>query len=61
MRKVKFITRNGKITAVMEHIQDKDIEDYLLERSERFRAMLKEARRQKGEMSLQEYRESRQI
>ncbi len=28
-----FVSRNGKIAAVIEHIDDRDIEDYLLERS----------------------------
>lgn len=54
-----FVTRNGKIMAVIEHIEDRDIEDYLLEHSRRFRTMLKKVRGEKGGMSLQEYRKSR--
>ena len=56
-----FVTRNGKITAVMEHIEDKDIEDYLLERSPRFRAMLDTVKGEKGGMSLRDYRKARGI
>lgn len=32
-----FVTKNGRITAVIEHIEDSEIEDYLLERNPRFR------------------------
>jgi len=56
-----FVTRNGKITAVIEHIEDRDIEDYLLERSARFRKMLNKVKRERGAMSLAEYRKSRRI
>jgi hypothetical protein len=56
-----FVTRNGKITAVIERIEGKDVEDYLLERSPRFRAMLKKVKREPGGMSLSKYRESRHI
>jgi prevent-host-death family protein len=56
-----FVTRNGKITAVIEHIEDRDIEDYLLERSSRFRKMLNKVKRERGSMSLPEYRKSRGI
>jgi len=56
-----FVTRNGKITAVIEHIDDRDIEDYLLEKSPRFRKMLDRARRQRSSMSLAEYRKSRGV
>ena len=56
-----FVTRNGKITAVLEHIQDKDIEDYLLERNPRFRKMLERAERKGGGMPLSEYRKSRKL
>ena len=56
-----FVTRNGKITAVIEHMEDSDIEDYLLERSARFRKMLNKAKREKGSMSLSKYRKSRGI
>ncbi len=56
-----FITRNGRIAAVLEHLTDDGVEDYLLERSPRFRAMLDQARREKGGMSLSEYRKSRSV
>jgi prevent-host-death family protein len=56
-----FVTKNGKITAVIEHIEDRDIEDYLLERSLRFRKMLDKIKRERGSTSLAEYRKSRGI
>ena len=56
-----FVTRNGKITAVIEHIEDRDIEDYLLERSPRFRKMLKKVKGERNSMSLSKYRKSRGI
>lgn len=56
-----FITRNGRITAVLEYITDDEVEDFLLERSKKFRAMLNKVKRQKGGMSLKEYRTSRKI
>jgi len=56
-----FVTRNGKIAAVIEHIQDSDIEDYLLERSPRFRAMLDKVKRERKSMSLADYRKSRGV
>ena len=56
-----FVTKNGKVTAVIEHIEDRDIEDYLLERHPRFRAMLDDVKREQGGMSLREYRESRGV
>ena len=56
-----FVTKNGKIAAVIEHIDDRDIEDYLLERSPRFRKMLEKAKRQASSMSLADYRKSRRI
>ncbi|MFA6109129.1 MAG: type II toxin-antitoxin system Phd/YefM family antitoxin [Candidatus Latescibacterota bacterium] len=56
-----FVTRNGRITAVIEHIEDRDIEDYLLERNARFRGMLDAARRERGSTSLSQYRKSRSI
>jgi len=56
-----FVTKNGKITAVIEHIEDRDIEDYLLERSLRFRKMLDKVKREHDSMSLAEYRKSRGI
>jgi len=46
---------------MIEHIEDRDIEDYLLERSPRFRAMLDKVRRERKSMSLAEYRKSRGI
>jgi len=53
-----FVTKNGKIAAVIEHIDDRDIEDYLLEKSPRFRKMLDRVKRQRSSMSLAEYRKS---
>ena len=54
-----FVTKNGKIAAVIEHMEDKDVEDFLLERSPRFRNMLNKVKREPGGMSLTEYRKSR--
>jgi hypothetical protein len=56
-----FVTKNGRITAVIEHLKDKDVEDFLLERSPRFRQMLDKVKRQRGGMSLKEYRTSRRV
>jgi len=56
-----FVTRNGKIAAVIEHIEDSDVEDYLLERSSRFRQMLDKVKRERGSMSLTDYRKSRGV
>lgn len=56
-----FVTKNGKITAVIEHIEDRDIEDYLLERSSRFRKMLNAVKRERSSMSLAKYRKSRGV
>ena len=56
-----FVTKNGKITAVIEHIEDSGIEDFLLERDTRFRRMLDRTKREKGGMSLKEYRKTRGI
>ena len=56
-----FVTRNGKITAVIEYIEDRDIEDYLLERSLRFRKMLNKVKREPESISLAEYRKSRGV
>ena len=56
-----FVTRNGKITAVIEHLEDKDVEDFLLERSTRFRRMLSRVKRERGGMSLSRYRKSRRV
>jgi PHD/YefM family antitoxin component YafN of YafNO toxin-antitoxin module len=60
-REPVFITRNGKITAVIEFMEDADIEDFLLERSARFRSMLRRVKHEKGGMSLSAYRKSRRI
>lgn len=54
-----FITKNGRIEAVMEAISDDDVEDYLLERSPRFRLMLDHTAAFEGGMSLSAYRRSR--
>jgi prevent-host-death family protein len=56
-----FVTKNGKITAVIEHIEDRDIEDYLLQKSPRFRKMLDKVKRERASLSLAKYRESRGI
>ncbi len=56
-----FVTRNGKVTAVIEHIEDEEIEDYLLERSPRFRAMLDKVKGERKSMPLSEYRKSRGV
>jgi len=56
-----FVTRNGKVTAVIEYIEDRDIEDYLLQKSPRFRKMLAKAKRERSSMSLPAYRKSRNI
>jgi len=60
-REPVFVTRNGKITAVIEYIEDRDIEDYLLQKSPRFRKMLAKAKRERSPMSLAAYRKSRNI
>ncbi len=56
-----FVTKNGKITAVIEHIEDRDIEDYLLERSPRFRRMLDKVKKERESTSLHDYRKSRGV
>ena len=56
-----FVTKNGKITAVIEHIEDSDIEDYLLQKSSRFRKMLAKVKRERSSISLAAYRKSRNI
>ena len=53
--------KNRKITAVIEHIEDRDIEDYLLQKSPRLRKMLDKVKRECASISLAEYRESRGI
>ena len=52
-----FITRNGRIAAVLEAMTDDDVEDFLLERSPRFRRMLDAAARRRGGVSLKAYRQ----
>jgi prevent-host-death family protein len=44
---VIIVTRNGRPVAAIQGIDDDDIEDLLLERSERFWAMIARARRGK--------------
>jgi prevent-host-death family protein len=44
---VVIVTRNGKPVAAIQGIDDEDIEDLLLERSERFWEMIARARRGK--------------
>jgi prevent-host-death family protein len=44
---VVIVTRNGRPVAAIQGIDDDDLEDLLLERSERFWAMIKRARRGK--------------
>jgi len=56
-----FVTKNGKITAVIEHLEDRDLEDYLLERSPRFRDMFDKVKRERKSMSLAAYRKSRGV
>jgi prevent-host-death family protein len=56
-----FVTKNGKITAVIEPIEDRDIEDYLLQKSPRFRKMLEKVKRERTAISLGEYRKSRGV
>ena len=56
-----FVTKKGKITAVIEHIKDRDIEDYLLQKSPRFAKMLDKVKRERASISLAEYREVRGI
>jgi hydroxypyruvate isomerase len=56
-----FLTKNGKITAVIEHIEDRDVEDYLLQKNRRFRKMLDKVKRDRASISLAEHRKSRGI
>ena len=56
-----FVTKNGKITAVIEFIEDKDVEDFLLERSPHFKEMLDKVKRERGGMPLSEYRKLRGV
>lgn len=54
-----FVTRNGRIEAVLEHMTDTEMEDYLLERSPKFRKALDSSRKATGGMSLESYRKKR--
>lgn len=47
-----FITRNGKVVAVMQAISSDEIEDYMLRNSKRFWSLIESRRRQaeKGEV-----------
>ncbi len=56
-----FITRNGHITAVMEHLAEENIEDFLLEHNAKFRKALDRSRKSRGGMDLETYRKSRDI
>jgi prevent-host-death family protein len=56
-----FVTRNGRITAVLEHMSDVEMEDYLLERNRKFRKSLDSSRQARGGMSLEAYRKSRKV
>ena len=60
-REPVFVTRNGHITAVLEHITDSEMEDYLLEKNRKFRKALDSSRKAEGGMSLETYRKSRKI
>jgi prevent-host-death family protein len=44
---VIIVTRNGRPVAAIQGIDDDDLEDFLLERSERFWSMISRARRGK--------------
>ena len=54
-REPVFVTRNGRIAAVLEHLSDEDLEDYMLENSPKFRAMIARVATQPGGMTLDEY------
>jgi len=56
-----FITRNGRIAAVLEGMTDDQVEDFLLERIPRFRRMLEGAARRRGGQPLETYRKKRRI
>ena len=56
-----FVTRHGKIAAVLEPMEDSEVEDFLLARSPRFRRMLDRAKKEKGGLPLKEYRKRRGI
>ena len=60
-REPSFITRNGRIAAVLEAMTDDEVEDFLLERSARFRQMLDTAARRRGGVSLEAYRKRRRV
>jgi len=55
------VTRNGKIAAVLEHMTDDKLENYLLERSKKFNKMLDGVKKQKGGMDLKSYRKAKGI
>lgn len=54
-RDVVIVTRRGKPVAAIQRVTEKDLEDYLLERSEKFWAMIERARKGKS-VSLDEVR-----
>lgn len=56
-----FITRHGKITAVLEAISDEEIEDFLLERNPKFRNMLDATAQRPGGLTLKAYRKKRKL
>ena len=56
-----FVTRNGKVVAVIQRLEDSDVEDFLLQNSPRFRRMLDRVKREKGGTALSAYRKSRGI
>ena len=56
-----FVTRHGKITAVLEAISDEEVEDFLIERNARFRKMLEASARKRGGTSLASYRKKRKL
>jgi prevent-host-death family protein len=45
---VVIVTRNGRPVAAIQRIDDDDLEDFLLERSEKFWKMIQQARRGKA-------------
>jgi prevent-host-death family protein len=47
-RDVVIVTRRGKPVAAIQKVTEEDLEDYLLERSEKFWAMIERARKGKG-------------
>jgi hypothetical protein len=53
-----FVTKNGQIVDVSEHVEEKDMEEFLLERSPRCRNMFRRVKRERGGAPLCEYRTS---